>query len=305
MNDVAHYHVPVLEQVVAEWLVTDPSGVYLDATIGGGGHALAILSRLKPFSKLFGCDRDPEAIAHCRRTLPPGVALVACRLSELTATLPQVIVGQVSGILMDLGVSSHQIDDPARGFSHRFDGPLDLRMDPQHGQPASELLTQITEIELTRMLRNFGEESQARRIASAILRARNRHAITRTGELAEIISRAVPATHIKSLARVFQALRIAVNNELEELEAGLAQAWALLKSGGRLAVLSYHSLEDRPVKLFMRELAQPAVPLRLPLHSAPPATGRILTRKPITPDADEIARNPRARSAKLRIIEKL
>jgi 16S rRNA (cytosine1402-N4)-methyltransferase len=305
MNDIPPYHVPVLAQVVADWLVTDRNGIYVDATVGGGGHIRTLAARLDSVASLIGCDRDAEAIAHCRRTLPQSVSLFMCRFSELTSTLPQDIVGHVSGILMDLGVSSHQIDDPARGFSHRFDGPLDLRMDPLHGEPASELLARMTEIELTRILRNFGEESQARRIASAILRARDRHAITRTSELAEIINRAVPATHIKSLARVFQALRIAVNNELDELDAGLAQAWDLLKAGGRLAVLSYHSLEDRPVKLFMREQAQPAAPLRLPLNSSPPATGRLLTRKPITPDAEEIERNPRARSAKLRVIEKL
>lgn len=211
-----------------------------------------------------------------------------------------------AGILMDLGISSHQLDTPHRGFSYSVNGPLDSRMDPEEGETATELLSRLDERELTRILREFGEDPQARRIARAIVHARQRSPIRETGELAEVISRAVPATRHKSLPRVFQALRITVNREMEELDQGLAAAWSLLRPGGRLVAISYHSLEDRRVKTFMRDkAAPPQSDLGLPINHEQTPAGRLLVKKPIVPTDEEIGRNPRARSAKLRALERI
>jgi 16S rRNA (cytosine1402-N4)-methyltransferase len=206
---------------------------------------------------------------------------------------------------MDLGVSSFQLDEAERGFSHRVSAPLDLRMDPSAGETAAQYLGRLTGDELTRVIREYGEDSQAARIARAIAHERKERPIETTDHLARVISEAVPATRAKSLARVFQALRIAVNHELEELGHGLQGAWNLLSHGGRLVVISYHSLEDRMVKEFMNEKAHPGSDPRLPFPPPSVASGQLLTRKVVTPTPDEIEINPRARSAKLRAIEKV
>jgi 16S rRNA (cytosine1402-N4)-methyltransferase len=206
---------------------------------------------------------------------------------------------------MDLGVSSHQLDTPKRGFSHRLTGPLDLRMDPSRGETAAELLRRLSVDELTSLIRDYGEDTQARRIARAIVEARLRQPVETTEALSHVISHSVPATRTKSLARVFQALRIAVNDELDELSRGLDTGWRLLRLGGRLVVITYHSLEDRITKTFMKALAAPVRDARDPLAADQPPRGRLLLKKPQTPDEDEIRRNPRARSAKLRAIEKV
>jgi hypothetical protein len=206
-----------------------------------------------------------------------------------------------------LGVSSHQLDTAVRGFSYRFNGPLDLRMDTSsRAETAAELLTRLSEAELTNLIRSYGEDSQARRIAKAIVREREREPITSTDDLARIISKSVPATRTKSLARVFQALRIAVNHEIEELSAGLEAVWPILRPGGRIVVISYHSLEDRPVKNFMKSKTEaPLDALGFPVPTGDKSRGRLVLRKPQIPSEREIRQNPRARSAKLRCIEKL
>jgi 16S rRNA (cytosine1402-N4)-methyltransferase len=302
---VSGFHVPVLAEKTVDFLVTDPDAVYLDLTVGGGGHSALIYRQLSEQGKLLGCDQDRDAIRKARAALPPAVLLFQCRFSEAETVLQPHVKEGATGALMDLGVSSFQIDTPERGFSHRFSGPLDLRMDQTRREPAAALLKRTTTDELTRLIRIYGEDPQARRIARAIERAQQQREITTTEELAYIISQAVPATRIKSLARVFQALRIAVNDEMSELEAGLTGAWNLLRIGGRLVVITYHSLEDRIVKTFMKTKAAPPRDPSNPWDSGQPPHGRLLLRKPIVPDDDEISRNPRARSAKLRAIEKL
>ncbi len=299
------YHKPVLAQPVADFLVTDPDGTYVDCTVGGGGHSRLILERLSERSKLVGCDRDSDAIAQSGKVLPPSVMLVQCRFSDIEARIGQLIGNGASGILMDLGVSSHQLDTPGRGFSHRLSGPLDLRMDRSKGETAAELLRDAGLSELTRIIYEYGEDPQARRIAKAILEERARHPIETTDDLQKIINRSVPATRVKSLARVFQALRIAINQELEELGLGLAECWSMLRPGGRLVVISYHSLEDRIVKNFMKSKAEPPETDRhLPFAPIERPQGRLLFKKPLIPSEAEIRENPRARSAKLRAIEK-
>jgi len=206
---------------------------------------------------------------------------------------------------MDLGVSSYQLDTPKRGFSHRYAGPLDLRMDQSRGETAAQLLARLSADELIRLIWDYGEDPQARRIARAVVAAGLREPIETTEALAHVISNSVAATRTKSLARVFQALRIAVNEELNELSHGLETAWRLLRPGGRLVVITYHSLEDRITKTFMKALAAPVRDARNLLAEDQPPCGRLLLRKPLTPDDDEVARNPRARSAKLRAIEKM
>jgi 16S rRNA (cytosine1402-N4)-methyltransferase len=274
----------------------------VDATVGGGGHAREILKRLSPAGRLIGLDRDPEALEYCREKLGGRIELHSARFSELESALQ----GErgLDGILFDFGVSSHQLDEVGRGFSHRFEGPLDLRMNSHEGQPASILLGAMTEADIGRVLREYGEESQWRRIARAISRAKIESPLTTTSQLALVIATAVPATRIKSLARVFQALRILVNDELGELERGLTAGFALLSPGGRLVTISYHSLEDRPVKNFMREQFQPASDPRLPFPTVTPLAIN-LTRQAVKPGAEEVQRNPRSRSARLRAIEKL
>jgi len=292
-------------QEVIQWLITNPNEVYADFTVGGGGHSLLILNQLGETGKLIGTDRDPDAICEAKRNLPDHVELWNIRFSETLSKLSPQFGSKISGILMDLGVSSHQIDEGSRGFSYRADGPLDLRMG-QSGETAAELLTRLDERELRHLLQSLGEEPQAARITRAIVKAQQESPITTTDQLAEIIRKSVSATAHKSLPRVFQALRMAVNQELEELKAGLSAAWQLLKPHGRLVVLTYHSLEDRPVKQFMKSLASPSTPI-LPdiLAPSPRPQARFPIRGPLLPSLEEITANPRSRSAKLRVIEKL
>ena len=284
-------------------MVTNPDGIYIDATVGGGGHSRLILGGLSERGLLIATDRDDDAISHARSVLPPAVILVRSRFSELAATTAASRKAGVDGILMDLGVSSHQIDEAERGFSHRFEGPLDLRMDRTTGESAAGLVNRLSEADLARIIFAYGEDPQAKRIARAIIRERGNVPIETTADLARVIDRSVPATRVKSLARVFQALRIAVNDELAELEAGLAQSWEMLRTGGRLVVISYHSLEDRIVKGFMKSKST-APPGEWPFPSDAKPEGTLLLKKPLTPDESEVTVNPRSRSAKLRAIEK-
>lgn len=285
--------------------MTDPMGVYADLTVGGGGHSRLIFERLRHPGTLIGCDRDVDAISQARAVLPPAVLLFQCRFSDFQSVFRREFDRPLAGVLLDLGVSSYQLDTADRGFSHRFSGPLDLRMDRTVGETAAELLARLNVQELAAMIRDYGEDPQAKRIARFIANTRKERDIKTTDDLARVIELSVPATRNKSLARVFQALRITVNNELDEIHNGLESGWNLLGTGGRLVVISYHSLEDRIVKNFMKAKVTPA---RDPVTLLPEnrnIQGKLVHPKPVIPDADEIIRNPRARSAKLRAVEKL
>ncbi len=298
-------------QPVLDGLALKADGVYLDGTFGRGGHSRAILDLLGPDGRLIAVDRDPEAIASADKDL------IADRRFELVrgeiADLKKIadargLLGQVDGVLLDLGVSSPQLDDAGRGFSFLRDGPLDMRMDPETGVSAARWLASVDERELKRTLQKFGEEKFAGRIAKAIIAARTEKTIERTGELAEIVADAVPIKHGKKhpATKTFQAIRIKMNAELEQLHAGLDASLALLKRGGRLCVISFHSLEDRPVKRFMRDHSLVPVPYRglpnIPDEMQPPL--RLVGKAVAATDA-EVKSNVRARSAHLRIAERL
>jgi 16S rRNA (cytosine1402-N4)-methyltransferase len=298
------YHVPVMVGRALEFLITDPAGVYVDATAGGGGHSEAIMARLSEGGRLVGMDRDAEAVAFCRARLARfsrNAQFLHGDFASMDSLLSGAGVAAADGVLFDLGVSSHQIDDPARGFSYMNDGPLDSRMD---GRWNDAVIRGSSEKELADLFFRYGEEKNARRIARAVVSARERKPVSTTGELADILRRVTPARwQVKTLSRVFQALRIEVNDELLQLESGLEKAAVLLKQGGRLVVITYHSLEDRMVKRFMKgpEENDP-VPVR-PVK--PPSRFQVLTRKVVTPSPEEIEANPRARSAKLRAAERV
>ncbi len=302
-------HRPVLVDEAMEALNIQPAGVYIDATFGRGGHSQALLARLGPEGRLIALDRDPEAVRAARAVQDPRLEAVHSRFSRLAEAARVRGVERVDGVLFDLGVSSPQLEDAARGFSFRLEGPLDMRMDPGEGMSAGQWLAQATEREIGEVVKRYGEERFAKQIARAIVAARARQPITTTRQLAAIVAQAVrtrepgqdPAT------RTFQALRIFINQELEELPLGLAQALELLKPGGRLVVISFHSLEDRIVKRFLQAAARPAgVPARLPLRAdeLPAPRARIVGR-PVRPGPAEVAANPRARSAILRTAERL
>jgi 16S rRNA (cytosine1402-N4)-methyltransferase len=306
----ADAHVPVLLHQAVDALAIDsrPDGTFVDATFGRGGHSRLILERLGPAGRLIAIDRDPEAVAAARFLDDKRVSSTHARFSELQATLAALRAGEADGVLFDLGVSSPQLDDPRRGFGFRSDGPLDMRMDPTRGASAAEWLERAREAEIREVISNYGEERFAKQIAKAIVAARRSGPLRRTGELAAVVAAAVrtrepgqnPAT------RTFQALRIHVNQELEELSLALPQAVAALRHSGRLAVISFHSLEDRIVKNFMRAGARPTLPDRLPVRARemPPPKLRIVG-PPQRAGAAEIRANPRARSAVLRVAEKL
>ncbi|HEC23123.1 MAG TPA: 16S rRNA (cytosine(1402)-N(4))-methyltransferase RsmH [Chloroflexi bacterium] len=303
-------HVPVLLSAVLEGLRPRSGMSFIDATLGAGGHAVALLEASAPDGRLLGFDRDAAALEVARRRLArfgDRVRVVHASYAQIGRLAPAHGFEAVDGILFDLGLSSLQLDDPARGFSFRFDAPLDMRFDPRHGITAAELVNELPEERLAALLREYGEERHARRIARAIVAARP---VRTTGRLAEVVARAVPrARHerIHPATRTFQALRIAVNEELEALERALPQAVELLRPGGRLAVISFHSLEDRIVKRFMRREAQDCLcpPEQLVCTCEHVARLRVITRKPIMATEEEIAANPRARSARLRLAERV
>ncbi len=309
MSDSSHRSVLLEESVQA--LAVEPSGTYIDGTFGRGGHARAILKRLGLAGRLIGIDRDPEAIAaaHALESSDPRFHAVQASFGDLTAAIAQAgIQGPVQGILLDLGVSSPQLDNPGRGFSFSADGPLDMRMDHGRGETAAAWLARADEHEITRVLRDFGEERFAARIARAILSARADAPIDSTHRLAGILSRAVPTREPGKhpATRAFQALRIQVNDELGEIQRCLEQVCDILACHGRLVVISFHSLEDRIVKRFMRREARgPVLPKRLPVRSSA-TQGRLrLVGKAVRPSPAEVQSNPRARSAVLRVAERL
>jgi 16S rRNA (cytosine1402-N4)-methyltransferase len=298
-------HLPVLLEEALAWLDPKPGGRYCDATLGAGGHTLAMLERSAPDGRVVGLDRDPAAIATAGARLEifgDRVTLVHARFSEARSVLERLAMIPVDGFLVDLGVSSPQLDRPERGFSFRSDGPLDMRMDPTTGETAAELLLRVDEAELTRIIRELGEERHAARVARAIIEARRTEPLDTTGKLAAIVARALPRhEHNKNPAtRTFQALRMELNDELGELERFLAVAADCLRPGGRLVVIAFHSLEDRIVKWRLRELAG-----RGRVASETPAQLRLLTKHVVVPSDEERRRNPRARSARLRAAERL
>jgi 16S rRNA (cytosine1402-N4)-methyltransferase len=298
-------HIPVMRDAVLAGLALKPDGRYLDGTFGRGGHARAILERLGPAGRLLLMDRDPDAVACATREFggDPRVAIRHSNFAEM-AEWAEVRDG-LDGVLLDLGVSSPQIDDAKRGFSFQSDAPLDMRMDPTAGISAADFLARADEREIADVLFRYGEERMSRRIARAIVARRGEAPIATTRELAELVERALDRRerHKHPATRTFQALRIRVNDELDSLERALPAAAAVLKPAGRLVVISFHSLEDRIVKHFIRgEIAMPVRRgLPLPPVAAPPL--RAVGRKHMA-DADEVARNPRARSAVLRVAEK-
>ncbi|HUG21501.1 16S rRNA (cytosine(1402)-N(4))-methyltransferase RsmH [Piscinibacter sp.] len=306
-HDFAHTTVLLHEAVDA--LVTDPNGLYVDGTFGRGGHSRLLLQRLGPRGRLLAVDRDPQAVAAATtgatRVSDPRFSIHHTSFGQLVPTLAALGLTEVNGLLLDLGVSSPQIDDPARGFSFRFDGPLDMRMDTTRGESAADFLARADERHIAEVIRDYGEERFAIQVAKALVARREGGSPVRTTrELSDVVARAVktrepgqdPAT------RTFQALRIFVNAELEELEQGLNAAIQLLAPGARLVVISFHSLEDRIVKTFIARHSKAEVDRRAPF--APPKPMRLKALGRVKPSADEVQANPRSRSAVMRVAER-
>jgi 16S rRNA (cytosine1402-N4)-methyltransferase len=301
-------HVPVLYQEVLEVLNPVPGGLYVDGTIGAGGHSRGILERSAPDGMLIGFDLDPAALTLAESNLAEfsdRVTLIHSSYQELVSHLNNRNWHTVDGILIDLGLSSMQLNTPERGFSFRYDAPLDMRFDPTQSFSASDLVNEYTREELAEIIFTYGEEKFSRRIANAIIANRP---LATTKELAELIKGVVPYSRSKihPATRTFQALRIAVNNELDALEAFLPAALEVLKPGGRLAVIAFHSLEDRIVKRYFRQESRDCIcPPEIPICVCEnKARIKEITRRPIRPEDHEIHENPRARSAKLRAAEK-
>jgi len=302
-------HVSVLYQEIIHALQPRNGGRYVDGTLGAGGHARGIMEASAPDGQLLGLDVDPQALAIARRILAPyenRIHLAQASYTSLSDQLAQLGWKEVDGILLDLGASSMQFDTPERGFSFMQDAPLDMRFGPHVSQTAADLVNELTERELADLIYEFGEERESRKIARAILKARPIHT---TRELVAVIESVSPrrGDRVHPATRTFQALRIAVNEELASIKEVLPQAVAALRSGGRLAVISFHSLEDRIVKEFFRAQSKDLVnpPYERIYEQERNAVIKEVNRKPITPSEDEIENNPRARSAKLRIVEKL
>lgn len=308
-------HRPVLLREAIGYLAIRPDGIYVDATVGGGGHALEVVRRLKR-GLLIALDLDPQALEIARVTLSDHlklVRLVQANFRDLEQVLEDLDIRCVDGVLFDLGLSSFQLADRGRGFSFQVDGPLDMRFNPQNTLTARRIINEYPQGELMRILRVYGEERWAARIASEIVRARKRTPIETTGQLVELIERAIPrpaqrfwhkGQSIHPATRTFQALRIAVNDELGSLKEGLEAAFRVLGSGGRLVAISFHSLEDRIVKRFMRDKARGCIcPKDLPVcRCGRTPEAEILGE--ITPSPEEVFKNPRARSARLRALRK-
>jgi 16S rRNA (cytosine1402-N4)-methyltransferase len=311
LTEPAYAHQPVLLKESIAALKIRPGGFYIDTTFGRGGHSRAILEHLNERGRLLALDQDPQAV-DCGRKSFEGEArieIVHCNFSQVASVVAERgMDNRVEGILMDLGVSSPQLDDAARGFSFLRAGPLDMRMNTEQGESAMHWLARVELNELMLVLKKYGEEKSARRIALAIIEARKSQDITDTAQLAEIIVRAVPGyeKHNHPATRSFQAIRIFINKELQMLEQGLRAAVSVLAIGGRLAVISFHSLEDRIVKRFMRDMAsEPRLPAGLPVMSHPNAVPYRLAGKSCVATAEEIKNNPRARSARLRVLERV
>ncbi|WP_296870062.1 16S rRNA (cytosine(1402)-N(4))-methyltransferase RsmH [Tibeticola sp.] len=296
-----HVHTTVLVDEAVDALVTDPEATYVDATFGRGGHARRILSRLSAQGRLIAFDKDPEAVAHAARIDDARFSIRHQGFGQLGELPPR----SVAGVLMDLGVSSPQIDSPERGFSFRFDGPLDMRMDPTRGLSAAQWLAQASQQQIAEVIRDYGEERFAVSIAKALVaRREGGQTLNRTAELAELVAGAVKTREAGQhpATRTFQALRIFINAELEELQQALQASLSVLRTGGRLVVISFHSLEDRIVKQFIAAHSREVYDRRAPFAAPKPMALRALER--VRPSAAEVAANPRARSAVMRVAER-
>lgn len=308
MSDYDHQSV-LLEEAL-ESLNIRPSGTYIDATFGRGGHSRAILQELDESGRLIAFDQDPDAVAYAEEHFAdePRLTIEHCNFNQVASVVEQFgLTGKIDGVLMDLGVSSPQLDDAERGFSFLRSGPLDMRMDTGQGVTAAQWLARVKPADLINVLKKYGEEKFARRIATAIVETREQREITETGDLAEIISNAIPVKekHKHPATRSFQAIRIFVNQELRAIEQGLQGAVTVLAKGGRLSVISFHSLEDRIVKRFMRDISsRPRLPAGLPVMEADIEVPFRLVGKPMVAGAEELKVNPRARSARLRVLER-
>jgi len=302
-------HITVLLEEAVEALAIKPDGIYVDGTFGRGGHSRAVLARLGPNGKLIAFDRDPVAVAAGEALKDPRFELVHAPFSDFAEALAERGIEHVDGVLLDLGVSSPQLDEAERGMSFRFDAPLDMRMDTSRGMTAAEWLADAPVADITRVLREYGEERFAYEIAKALVAARTGGLVATTGQLAALVEKTVwtrePGQH--PATRTFQALRICVNQELEELSLVLPQVVAALAAGGRLVVISFHSLEDRIVKRFMRDASRPPqLPARLPVRAADmPKPKLALVGKAVRPSDEEVSANPRSRSAVMRVAERL
>ncbi len=313
-GDTDLYHLPVLLEEAVDSLNCRPGGIYVDGTLGGGGHAAEIIKKIMPGGRLVGIDADPEALREAGSRLEPygsSVMLHKGNFGKIASILAGFGIKRVNGILLDLGVSSHQLETAGRGFSFARDARLDMRLDQSEGRTAFDLVNGLDPEELERIFREFGEERMARRIAAAIARSREESPIRTTGELADIIAGAVPAAarrgKIHPATRSFQALRIAVNDELGNLEKGLLDGFELLETGGRFSVISFHSLEDRMVKDYFRSWEKGCTcPPDFPFCTCgKQGRARLITRKAVKAGPAEIAANPRARSARLRTVERI
>ncbi|MFV2066629.1 MAG: 16S rRNA (cytosine(1402)-N(4))-methyltransferase RsmH [Pirellulales bacterium] len=294
MNSARPQHVPVLLREVIEWLRPRPGQVLVDGTFGGGGHARPLAAAVTPGGKLVGLDRDPQVVAEGEKEFEgESIRVIHANFCQLPEVLEGLGLPEVDGMLIDLGWSSDQLADPQRGFSFDSTGPLDMRFDPHRGDPAWRLVERLSEKHLADLLYAYGEERLSRRIARSIVRRRREGPIRTAADLASVVRRVVPRPKgrrptIDPATRTFQALRIAVNDELNSLETALRRVPDSLRRGGRLAIISYHSLEDRPVKQSFRDDPR----------------WNVLTRRPVRPGAEELDCNPRSRSAKLRVAER-
>ena len=305
-------HITVLLQEAVDALRIKPSGIYIDGTFGSGGHSQLILEKLEENGRLIAFDKDISAVNIGQSIKKTNFQIIHSRFSRIKQVLQELGVSQVDGVLLDLGVSSLQLEDISRGFSFRLNGPLDMRMDTSEGQTATEWIASVSERHLREVIKNYGEERFAKQIARAIVATRSRQPIITTLQLAEIVAKAVrPSKQNQNPAtRTFQAIRIYLNQELKELSLILPECMGLLKQGGRLVVISFHSLEDRVVKRFMRDASYPdKLPRKLPIrdediqrHICPKLT---LVGKAVRPKETEIAVNPRARSAIMRVAERV
>lgn len=308
MGDFNHQAV-LLEEALAS-LNIRPSGIYIDATFGRGGHSCAILQQLNEDGRLIAFDQDPEAVAFAKQAFAdePRLTIEHCNFNQVADVVEQYgLTGKIDGVLMDLGVSSPHLDDAERGFSFMRSGPLDMRMDTTQGETAGQWLARVKPADLINVLKRYGEEKFAKRIATAIVDTRAEREITQTGDLADIISNAIPVKekHKHPATRSFQAIRIYINQELQAIEQGLKGAVSVLAKDGRLSVISFHSLEDRIVKRFMRDISsRPKLPAGLPVMEADIEVPFRLVSKPVVAGTEELSVNPRSRSARLRVLER-
>lgn len=308
MGDFNHQAVLLEEALVS--LNIRPSGIYIDATFGRGGHSRAILQQLNEDGRLIAFDQDPEAVAFAKQAFAdePRLTIEHCNFNQVADVVEQYgLTGKIDGVLMDLGVSSPHLDDAERGFSFMRSGPLDMRMDTTQGETAGQWLARVKPADLINVLKRYGEEKFAKRIATAIVDTRAEREITQTGDLADIISNAIPVKekHKHPATRSFQAIRIYINQELQAIEQGLKGAVSVLAKDGRLSVISFHSLEDRIVKRFMRDISsRPKLPAGLPVMEADIEVPFRLVSKPVVAGTEELSVNPRSRSARLRVLER-